>query len=240
MSFKVLVCDDQALIREVLGDFLTRKGYDVSKVRGGKECLEFIRKEHFDVVFLDIQMPDMDGMTVMGKIEKLNKGVQIVLMSGLEKSTLEIADLKSKHDAAFISKPFSLEHVVKVITASKKPSVNKVLVVDDQDMIREMLKDFLGKEGYEIIEARDGKECLTQTRNQQFDAIFMDVRMPVMDGIDALKALRAQGVNSPVFLMSGYGDIGSVEDAKFCGAQDFLPKPFKLEAARKLLSNASS
>lgn len=234
MSISVLVCDDQMLVREVLSEFLKRKGFDVTKASCGKECIELARSKHFDTIFLDINMPQINGIAVMREIASFDKATQVILMSGVDRSHYQDDGFDLK-DATFLAKPFSLEHVLRVLKASSAPKIKKVLIVDDQDMLRGMLKDFLETEGYEIVEARNGQECISQTQGQQFGAIFMDVRMPVMDGLEALKELRNRGVESPVFLMSGFSDIGSLEDAQSRGAQHFLPKPFKLESALAVL-----
>lgn len=234
MSGKILVCDDQEVVREVVSGFLERKGFEVARAKDGQECLELVKAGNFDAIYLDIKMPKMDGISVMKEIEKLDKKVQIILMSGFDRSNLEIKDVDSEN-TKFLSKPFALESVLQVLKVKEK-TVSKVLVVDDQDMLREMLKDFLGHEGYEITEARNGKECVDCTKSNHFDAIFMDVRMPEMDGLAALHKLRAQGVKTPVFLMSGYGEVNSIEDAQKRGAQNFLPKPFRLEKALEMLN----
>lgn len=129
-----------------------------------------------------------------------------------------------------------LDSVLQALKMKDKDSVNRVLIVDDQDMLREMLKDFLSEHGFEIVEACNGKEGIEHAKSTQFDAIFMDVRMPEMDGLAALDKLREEGINTPVFIMSGYGEISSAEDAMKRGAQNFLPKPFKLEEALELLN----
>jgi CheY-like chemotaxis protein len=111
----------------------------------------------------------------------------------------------------------------------RSQAAKKLLVVDDQDMPRHFLRTFLGDQGYEISEARNGRECVDCATKDQFDAIFLDVRMPEMDGLQALRALREGGIKWPVFLMSGYSDVKSLEDAQKWGAQNFLPKPFELK-----------
>jgi DNA-binding NtrC family response regulator len=138
----------------------------------------------------------------------------------------------------FLAKPFALESLIPLLTITQTSAHNRILVVDDQDMLRDMLKDYLTDKGYQIVEARNGKECVDSFDNHEFDAIFMDVRMPEMDGLAALEKLRERGIKTPVFLMSGYGEVSSLEDAVKRGAQNFLPKPFKLEKALEMLTNS--
>jgi DNA-binding NtrC family response regulator len=238
MIGKILVCDDQEIVREVVAGFLHRKGYDVTKAKDGKECLELIKNQEFEAVFLDVKMPIVDGLTVMREITRLGIKTQVILMSGFDPHH-EMTNMP-EGNAKFLSKPFALESVIQILTLATKNTHNRVLVVDDQDMLRDMLKDYLSNKGYEILEAKNGLECVEFTKKHKFDAIFMDVRMPEMDGLSALEALREHGVKTPVFLMSGYGEVASVEDAIKRGAQNFLPKPFKLEKALEMLNPSDS
>ena len=65
MVEKILVCDDQEIVREVVGNFLSRKGYEVTKARDGEECLSLLNLGHFGALFLDIKMPKRDGISAI-------------------------------------------------------------------------------------------------------------------------------------------------------------------------------
>jgi len=234
---KILVCDDQEIVREVVGGFLHRKGCEVTKAKDGKECLEMIQKEHFDAVFLDVNMPKVDGLAVMKEVRRLQIKTQVIFMSGFDPCHYQGTPADPATGARFLTKPFALDSVLQILLTLKKESSNKILLVDDQDMLREMLREYLSMKGYQIVEARNGKECVDHLYDHNFAAIFMDVRMPEMDGIEALEKIRAAGNKTPVILMSGYGEVSSVEDALKRGAQNFLAKPFKLEKALEMLND---
>lgn len=101
----------------------------------------------------------------------------------------------------------------------------KILIVDDERKIRESLKDILDFEGHTSSEAADGKEGLEAALTGNFDAIFCDIKMPVMDGQEMLSKLVENGIDTPVIMISGHG---SIEDAVKCiklGAFDYIEKP---------------
>ena len=150
MPGKAIVCDDRAIVREILGGYLKRKGYEVTTAKDGEECLVLVKESHFDVLFLDIKMPKLDGVSVMREIEKLKIKIQVILMSGLDRP--QFKDDEAHENPAFLAKPFSLETVMQALTLQPQTSASKILVVDDQDMLREMLKDFLSGEGYNIVD----------------------------------------------------------------------------------------
>jgi two-component system chemotaxis response regulator CheY len=118
---------------------------------------------------------------------------------------------------------------------------NKVLVVDDAAFMRMMIKDILRKGGYEVVgEAEDGVKAVEKFKELRPDLVTMDITMPDMDGITAVKEIRKIDANAMIIMCSAMGQQAMVIDAIQAGAKDFVVKPFQpervLEAARKVLS----
>lgn len=119
---------------------------------------------------------------------------------------------------------------------------NKILIVDDAAFMRMMIKDILVKNGYEVVgEAQDGAEAVEKFRELRPDLVTMDITMPEMDGITALKKIREIDPNAKVIMCSAMGQQAMVIDAIQAGAKDFIVKPFQadrvLEAVRKTIGN---
>ncbi|MBW2061454.1 MAG: sigma-54-dependent Fis family transcriptional regulator [Deltaproteobacteria bacterium] len=102
----------------------------------------------------------------------------------------------------------------------------RVLVVDDEENMRLVLKTFLSREGYQIVEAANGAEGLACLDREAFDYILCDVRMPVMDGLTFLNEAKARGVLAPIIMLSAYGTVDSALEATKAGAFDYVFKPF--------------
>lgn len=102
----------------------------------------------------------------------------------------------------------------------------RILVVDDEEYTRTYFKGILSPEDYRVSFAKDGNEALEKWSNESFDLIIMDIRMPGMDGMEALKRIRALDMNTMIIMISAYGDMDSVIDAMRLGANDFFAKPF--------------
>jgi two-component system chemotaxis response regulator CheY len=118
---------------------------------------------------------------------------------------------------------------------------NRVLVVDDAAFMRMMIKDILRKGGYEVVgEAEDGAKAIEKYRELKPDLVTMDITMPDMDGITAVKEIRKIDPNALIIMCSAMGQQAMVIDAIQAGAKDFVVKPFQpdrvLEAIRKVLS----
>lgn len=116
----------------------------------------------------------------------------------------------------------------------------RILIVDDAAFMRMMIKDILSKNGYEVVgEAADGNQAIEKYRELQPDLVTMDITMPEMDGISALKEIRQMNPNAKIIMCSAMGQQAMVIDAIQAGAKDFIVKPFQsdrvLEAISKTL-----
>ncbi|NDI33379.1 response regulator [Chengkuizengella sediminis] len=118
---------------------------------------------------------------------------------------------------------------------------NKILIVDDAAFMRMMIKDILSKNGFDVVgEAIDGSQAIEKYRELQPDLVTMDITMPEMDGIEALKEIKKIDPNSKVIMCSAMGQQAMVIDAIQAGAKDFIVKPFQadrvIEAIKKTLN----
>jgi DNA-binding NtrC family response regulator len=102
----------------------------------------------------------------------------------------------------------------------------KILVVDDEEYTRAYFKGILSPEDYHVSFAKDGSETLEKWSKESFDLIIMDIRMPGIDGMEALKRIRVLDMDTMIIMISAYGDMDSVIDAMRLGANDFFAKPF--------------
>jgi two-component system nitrogen regulation response regulator NtrX len=115
---------------------------------------------------------------------------------------------------------------------------NSVLVVDDEPGIRSTLRDVLEDEGYEVVCAASGEECLKLTESDRFGCILLDVWLPGIDGLETLEKLRARGHEDAVIMISGHGNIETAVNATKLGAFDFIEKPLSLEKTVLTVRNA--
>jgi two-component system nitrogen regulation response regulator NtrX len=114
----------------------------------------------------------------------------------------------------------------------------KVLIVDDETPIRKALRDILEYEEYHVDEATDGLECIAKVQSEKYDVIVMDIKMPKMDGIEALEKLQLIEPKIPVIMLSGHGNIDTAVDAVKKGAFDYISKPPDLNRILITVRNA--
>jgi len=114
----------------------------------------------------------------------------------------------------------------------------KILIVDDDESIRFVLKKALGKEGYEVSEAKDGVSGLAALKTGAYPVAFLDVMMPGIDGITVLGRMKEAGVDTYVIMMTAHGSMKTAIDAMKSGAFDYITKPFDVDEVTLLLQRA--
>lgn len=114
----------------------------------------------------------------------------------------------------------------------------KVLIVDDEDFIREMLREFLCGKGYEVVAVRSGEEALDMSSAGKFQVGLFDLRLPGMDGIELARRFREVDPDIVTIIMTGYPSLESVVEATKGGVYDYIVKPFRLVELERMLERA--
>ncbi|MBL7802339.1 MAG: sigma-54-dependent Fis family transcriptional regulator [Saprospiraceae bacterium] len=114
----------------------------------------------------------------------------------------------------------------------------KILIVDDEMPIRRTLREILEFEQYDVDEANDGLECLAKVQKEKYDVVIMDIKMPKLDGIEALERLQILSPETPVIMVSGHGNIDTAVEAVKKGAFDYISKPPDLNRMLITIRNA--
>jgi two-component system nitrogen regulation response regulator NtrX len=115
---------------------------------------------------------------------------------------------------------------------------SRILVIDDEAEIRRSLRMILEYEGYEVLESSSGPEGVTLAERETPDLVFLDIKMPGMDGLDALQRIKAANETLPVVIISGHGTVSTAVEATKAGAFDFIEKPLATERVLVTIRNA--
>jgi len=184
----VLVIDDESVVRDMTERFLAREGFSVVTADGGREGLRLARELHPAAITLDVIMPDLDGWTVLAAIKGDPElaDIPVILMT--------IVDEKNRGyslgAADYLVKPVDRGRLAAVLRGIVKSGGGHVLVVDDDDLMRRGLSQALGKEGWKVSEAENGRVALARLAEAVPDAVVLDLMMPEMDGFEFLEELR--------------------------------------------------
>jgi len=107
--------------------------------------------------------------------------------------------------------------------------MKKILLLEDDEILAESLKELLEGEGFEVLHARDGEDALQKTFSQHFDMFLFDVNVPEIDGFELLKELRQSGEKTPAVFITALGDVASLACGFDVGADDYIKKPFEFD-----------
>lgn len=208
--------------------------------------------------FLDITLPDIDGVTLLEKIKsdvKLDSTHVIMVTANNEREMV----LKCIDEGAidYFIKPYSISLVKLRIwrylenansqLSEKDLCDSKILLVDDQELNRDVLAHRLIKSGYKITSVTNGQEAIDILDKENFDLILLDIMMPDISGIDVLKKIRSghKHNNTPVIMITALEDVETVNECIDAGADDYIMKPLnttllKLRIASCLQSRNSA
>jgi two-component system response regulator PilR (NtrC family) len=114
----------------------------------------------------------------------------------------------------------------------------RILVVDDEKSMRELLTFILKKEGYEVTAPERGEQALELARREPFDLVITDVRMPKVDGLEILKAVKDSAPETAVIMISAFSSVETAVEAMKLGAYDYINKPFRVEEIKLIVKNA--
>jgi len=223
----ILVVDDIRSIRLTLGGILEDEGYNVVTVENGYQAIEAVRRSHFDAIFMDIKMPGINGVQTFREIKKIDPEAVVIMMTAY--SVEELVEQALKEGAyAIIYKPFDMDKIIAIIERLLKERT-LILVVDDEFGDREALKVTLEDKGYRVATARDGAEAIEMVKKRHYDIIFLDAKLPNMDGIETFEQVKKIDPGATVIMMTGYTEEESVRRAVSQGAYTCIYKPFNME-----------
>ncbi len=242
-SIKVLVVDDERTIRELLSDTLTAVGYHCLTAEDFQQAVEILDRENIDVVITDILLPGRSGIELLKHVKISKPKIPVLAISGKNISQDEILDAGAD---GFLAKPFRIGKIEDLIEttlakydstkARSRPAQKTILVVDDEENIRRTLIESLAALGYQAVGVADGNQALKEIESNAYDLVISDIRMPELNGIELLNAVRRNFPNLPVVIITAYPLAYPEERATLEGAAGYIAKPFRINQIDKLLS----
>ena len=264
---RLLVVDDCEAARTILQDILIRFGFRVDAVASGQEALDcLVRAAQADtpysLVLLDWKMPGMNGMEVADSIHKLPlESIPHLLMisaHGLEAYREKGENL---HFAGFLVKPVNpvtlWSAILKVLGKSAAPPLladmdgagngglsqrrgARVLLVEDNEINQEVASSLMERMGMSVTLAENGLNAVNACKARTFDIIFMDIQMPVMDGLEAARPRRAQEAEdgagpTPIIAMTAHAMREDREKSRDAGMDDHITKPIDPDMLARIL-----
>jgi len=271
---KIIIIEDEDILVDILSKKLEQEGYEVASAEDGEKGLERIEKFSPDLILLDIVMPKMNGYEVLSVLQKKfgkNKMPPVIIISNSGQPVEIDKAIQLGAKDYIIKAQFTPDEVLKKVdklmgrpsqefitpqqepqsetgekSASKKVKTEaKVLIVEDDQFLRDLLTTKLEKENFDVSSAIDGPGGMEKISKEYPDVVLLDIILPGIDGFEILKRVRTNSIMKvatiPIILLSNLGQEADVEKGRALGADDYLIKSnFTIdeiiEKIRKVLS----
>lgn len=260
-QLKTMVVDDNPTALQIYSAVMRDFHFEVDTAASGAEALYKLEKESVDLLLLDWMMPEMDGIQVIEELNRmvadgrLEKRPIVIMMTAYAAEPLK-EDAERANIYAMLQKPFKASALFDEIIGAfaDEPKINPVielvaeevsgehsgvvLLVEDNFINQQVATELLKSAGYEVDVADNGQIAIDMIAEKQFDAVLMDIQMPVMDGLTATKALREHFTlqELPIIAMTAHAMSGDREKSLKAGMNAHITKPIVLNELFDTLS----
>lgn len=266
-KLSVLVVDDEEDVCRSTADILQDIGMECEWVTSGREAVDRVVERHeagkgFFAVIVDWKMPGMDGVETTSAIRnKVGSGIPVIVFSSYDWTEIE-NEARAAGANTFIAKPLFKSRLITVFRelihgdaqkntedvladiAQMDFSDKRVLLVEDNELNREIAQEILGMTGLQIETAENGKialDMVSASKDGYYDLVFMDIQMPIMNGYESARGIRALGREYtdklPIIAMTANAFAEDVVMAKDVGMNEHIAKPLDMEKLEAILRN---
>jgi DNA-binding response OmpR family regulator len=221
---RVLVVDDDEDFAQSLAMLLKSRGYEIELAYSGEEAIEKSYKQHFDITFMDVMLPGKSGVESFTEIRQFKPKAKVVMMTGF--SLEEILDEAMEKGAwGIFNKPLNVKKMLEML---EKLRAEHILLVDDDPDFVNSIKILLEKNGKTVFTAKDGKEAVECACSNDIDILFLDLRIPILSGLETCLELKKTGHTIPTIIVTAYADqeTEAIETLKCMSITRILRKPF--------------
>jgi PAS domain S-box-containing protein len=267
VDLPVLVVDDNASNRRILEEILTNWHMKPTPASSGAEALSALgnlaSQNIFDLVLLDVHMPDMDGFAVAEQIRNRDKQqkIKVILLTSASRPS-DVARCRELGVSDYLNKPIKQSELFDaIVTAMAEHSQKReayesasaftqtsersllILLAEDNPVNQTLATRILEKLGHKVHVVNNGREALERSQAEEFDLILMDVQMPEMDGLEAATAIRtaesSTGKHVPIVAMTAHAMKGDREKCLSAGMDGYLSKPIRIDELKQAMSEVN-
>lgn len=199
---RILVVDDNEEFCQNVTDILEMRDCDVMRAYTGLKALEMVKQNGYDLVLMDIKMPVMDGVETFKKIKEVAPGVPVIMVTAYALEQL-IREALREGAYGFLKKPLDFDLLLILIDKA----INKgtlILVADDDENLCTNIKEVLSEQGYRACTAYDGNKAVEKARRNNFDIILLDMKLPMLNGLETYLSIRDFRPNMVAVIITGY------------------------------------
>ncbi len=229
----ILIVEDSKVVNNLVTNELINLGYSCHQAFNFKAAEEFLADKKYDLIILDLHLPDGEGYELIEKVQNLTNTKVVILTGNTEKQLRE--ELFHHGILDYIIKDKSLSYAIteihKILKHLDSPISENILVIDDSAFICKQIQMILEPRNYNVTIAKTAKEGLEKLKNNTFDLVTLDMELPDMHGIEVLEKIKfnRKYIDLPVLVISGTTDSDIIRKVYKIGGSDFIRKPFIVE-----------
>jgi DNA-binding response OmpR family regulator len=234
---KILLVEDDPATLKIIRTTLGAAEYEVTIAKTRRLAIHQLdSKDFFDIIICSLYMPGMDGFQFLEYLQsspRYNKIPVLVISAQHDRdSVIRSIELGAED---FMVKPVDAKTLIIKIQHLLQHSMKSILIVDDDPLMRQLLKKVVEREGYKSLEAESGKQALEVLESNKIGLVISDIEMPGMNGLELLIAIKEKNSHLPVLVIIGRGHKYDKHDVIQAGADGYITKPFKnFEIARRV------
>lgn len=250
---RAMIVDDNRLFLFMAQRMLKLAGFgSVDLATCAESALSVLESKKHDFVMADFLLTGMDGLTFVRAVRQFDSDIAIVVVSGDASPNLPRNSIKAGADA-FLAKPFDWNALRRCLDEARvhrssagtstvddsaaEDEGTTALLIDDSTQFRLVTSSVLKSMGFAgVVEAPTANEALQLLKKRKFEVIFCDVALPGMHGLDFVREIHRQGLNTPIFLVTGYRDREVIRTAATLGIKGLLLKPVDWRDVQRRLS----
>jgi CheY-like chemotaxis protein len=232
----ILIVDDDLDLARSLALIFKHKGYRTSVAADGLSAIQQVQATPFDLVLMDIKMPGLDGVETYECLKQSHPNLAVILMTGFADEERVQAGL---HAGALhvLTKPLNIDRALALIQTALENHKTLALIVDDYPESCAQIARILERMGYRVACVESGEQAIELVRQRHYAIIFIDLKLPTMDGLQVYLALRAIDPDITAIMITGYREEmeTQVKTALAHNAYACLYKPFDANQVRQLV-----
>jgi CheY-like chemotaxis protein len=221
---RVFIVDDDQDFAESLALLIEGRGHQVELAFSGEEAIAKFREQDFDVTFMDVRLPGKSGTESFLEIRKFKPSARVVMMTGY--SVEQLLEQAVEHGAwGVLNKPIDVRRVLEMLEQIKPDGI---LVVDDDTDFVKSVKTLLADNGYQVFVATNGQEAIDRIRANGIDILILDLRLPILSGLETYLELKRTGHTVPTLIVTAYLDeyADDMDRLRSLSISGVLRKPF--------------